>query len=329
MNAFADWLFSALLGWTGRAANSAWNAVTNGSGGFGRFFAHAWFPLLLILLAAGTLFDFGIWFFRWRPDRLWRSRKARRRASRSKTAESAENAAEDGTFASPVPLFPAEGAPEYPPVENSPAYPPYPVCAPENAGYAEDGLSPYPSPYVSEPPAYDAVTEVDPGNAAQGDVYPVSLYRDPFFLAEEGLPSGESAEAYAPPFYSPEAPYAASPEQGYFLHDFAPQMYDDNLYRRPVYGEENSVLYMPSENVPPAAELPLEEQPFDGESSEARPHSRRSRAARMAKSGRLKNRLKDFMTTDNSPIDELPPPIDYRDIFPNADNSAAPPKEDA
>lgn len=82
MNAFADWLFSALFGWMGSAANGAWNALVNARGGISTFFSKYWLVLLLIVLLAGTVLDYAVWLVRWRPYLVWRSwisRRLRRR----------------------------------------------------------------------------------------------------------------------------------------------------------------------------------------------------------------------------------------------------------
>lgn len=78
MNAVADWLFTFLLGWTGNLFNGALRSISSNSAGLNSFFSVIWLPLLLILLLAGTVIDFIVWFIRWRPHYLWRSRALRR-----------------------------------------------------------------------------------------------------------------------------------------------------------------------------------------------------------------------------------------------------------
>ncbi len=82
MNAFANWLFSLLLGWTGTLANSVWNAVVNAAGGISDFFTRFWFPIVLIMILAGTVLDYAVWFARWRPYLVWRSWLSRHRRNR-------------------------------------------------------------------------------------------------------------------------------------------------------------------------------------------------------------------------------------------------------
>ena len=73
MNAFADWLFGALFGWMGSAANGAWNALVNAGGGISSFFTKYWFLLLLAAVIIGTVLDYAVWLIRWRPYLVWRS----------------------------------------------------------------------------------------------------------------------------------------------------------------------------------------------------------------------------------------------------------------
>lgn len=82
MNAFANWLFSVLLGWTGTFANGIWNTVMNESGGISDFFSRFWLPIVLIMIIGGTVLDYTIWFIRWRPYLVWRSWLSRSRRQR-------------------------------------------------------------------------------------------------------------------------------------------------------------------------------------------------------------------------------------------------------
>ena len=79
MNAFANWLFSIMLGWTRALANGLWNAVVNNAGGISDFFSAMWLPLIVVLLVAGTAFDYIVWLARWQPHRVWQSSMMRRR----------------------------------------------------------------------------------------------------------------------------------------------------------------------------------------------------------------------------------------------------------
>ncbi len=57
MNAFADWLFSLLLGWTGHTANRLWNSLSKGENSFASLLSKIWLPLLIIIVALCTVAD--------------------------------------------------------------------------------------------------------------------------------------------------------------------------------------------------------------------------------------------------------------------------------
>lgn len=86
MNAFADWLFSVLLGWTGNLANEAWRSINSDTSGFTSLLSRIWLPLLIILLLFGTAADFIVWLIRWRPHYVWRSRGALRTQQKQQNA---------------------------------------------------------------------------------------------------------------------------------------------------------------------------------------------------------------------------------------------------
>ena len=76
MNAFAEMLFSSLLGWLRGLTQGLWKLFSNGSaGGFLTWLGSHWLILIVILCAVGTLIDFLVWLRRWRPDIRWK-RKA-------------------------------------------------------------------------------------------------------------------------------------------------------------------------------------------------------------------------------------------------------------
>ncbi len=93
MNLIADNLFSLLLGWTRSLFNNLWNLITNNGGGFMGFLQRFWLPILILLVLAGTFFDFFVWLIRWRPYYVW-STRLRMRANRrhlSKTSSYMED----------------------------------------------------------------------------------------------------------------------------------------------------------------------------------------------------------------------------------------------
>ena len=101
MNAFADWLFSVLLGWTSTAANSVWNSVVNAAGSISGFFTRFWLPIVILLILGGTLLDYTVWFVRWRPYLVWRSwlrRRSRHRKDAAAIHELDRSNMDDGTL---------------------------------------------------------------------------------------------------------------------------------------------------------------------------------------------------------------------------------------
>ena len=72
MNAFARGLFQLLVGWL-----RGLSALTDGSwtqlDSLFSFLSGHWLGLVIGLAVLGTALDLAVWFFRWRPDRLWRS----------------------------------------------------------------------------------------------------------------------------------------------------------------------------------------------------------------------------------------------------------------
>ena len=75
MNAFANALFSLLLGWVRALVQGLWQLLSNG--GAQRFFTWLgdhWIPLVGLLCLTGEAADKLIWLLRWRPDLVWRTK---------------------------------------------------------------------------------------------------------------------------------------------------------------------------------------------------------------------------------------------------------------
>jgi hypothetical protein len=74
MGSLANTLFTLLLGWVQAAASSIWSAFTTENGGsFFRWIGRNWIILAVILCVIGLIVDLGIYLFRWRPLRVWKS----------------------------------------------------------------------------------------------------------------------------------------------------------------------------------------------------------------------------------------------------------------
>jgi hypothetical protein len=220
MNAFANWLFSVLLGWTGTLANSVWNTVVNAAGGISDFFSHFWLPIVLVMILAGTVLDYAVWFARWRPYLVWRSWLNRHLRSRheQRAAHSLEyNEMDDrtlGTIADWVqtpqdqsPVYALDGTQQDYISHNSYTYPQ------QNPYMLNEQPVPY-SPYPpNQSPSYDnqlLVTDEAPYDAPAGSSY--------FTPVQEYAQTGDAAlpfNGYAQPqeslhyedFDNPDAPW--------------------------------------------------------------------------------------------------------------------------
>lgn len=81
MNGFTNSILSMLLSWLKALINDLWRLVSGDEGGaLLRWLAENWKALVLVICIAGFVLDRVVYFIRWRPDYVWRSR--RRRASR-------------------------------------------------------------------------------------------------------------------------------------------------------------------------------------------------------------------------------------------------------
>lgn len=72
MGAFANTLFSALLGWVQTAAAGLWGLVTNTDvSAWFRWLLDNWLPLTILLCLGGIVIDFIVYLIRWQPYRVW------------------------------------------------------------------------------------------------------------------------------------------------------------------------------------------------------------------------------------------------------------------
>lgn len=83
MNGFISTVLNLTLSWIRALISNLWGLMTSGSGGhFYRFLADYWLYIALFVCLACTLVDLLVYFFRWRPDYVWRSRMHRTREKR-------------------------------------------------------------------------------------------------------------------------------------------------------------------------------------------------------------------------------------------------------
>lgn len=75
MGSFADSLFQLILGWTRGVIAAVWKAFSSPptEEGITAWFGEHWIALALVLCGACVVTDLLVYFFRWRPDRVWNS----------------------------------------------------------------------------------------------------------------------------------------------------------------------------------------------------------------------------------------------------------------
>lgn len=85
MNGFASSVLSMLLGWLRTFLTNLWNLLGSDDGNsFLVFLQDNWKIIFLFLCVGGFVLDRLIYFFRWRPDILWRGRLNRLREKKQK-----------------------------------------------------------------------------------------------------------------------------------------------------------------------------------------------------------------------------------------------------
>lgn len=210
MNAVADWLFSFLLGWTGNVFNGAMRSLSSNAAGLTSFFSVIWLPLLLVLIAAGVAIDYIVWFIRWRPHYLWRSRALRRLAQKQQAgvAPAAEQADMPDQYRDQIAQWVAVDEPPLPELwENAPLPPEASDEAVEQPPlFSSDTYDP--AFYMpSQPDAQQSWTQYEPEQP------PLRSYDEaaPLPLAEDAQPFLPDTEA---PLFTPEMQqlYDAYPE---------------------------------------------------------------------------------------------------------------------
>ena len=75
MNAFANTLFSLLLGWVKGLLQSVYGMFSGGKvSSFFVWLGDHWLSVVVVVCLAGAVADLIIWLLRWRPDLVWRTR---------------------------------------------------------------------------------------------------------------------------------------------------------------------------------------------------------------------------------------------------------------
>ena len=83
MNGFTNAILSVLLGWLRTLLNAIWGWFgTEGGGSVTEFFRNNWKILFVVLCVGGFVIDRMIYFIRWRPDFVWRSKRRHKKERR-------------------------------------------------------------------------------------------------------------------------------------------------------------------------------------------------------------------------------------------------------
>ena len=80
MNGFVHTILSFMLSWIRALISNIWSVITSEDGGaLYQFLRSRWLHIVVALFLLGVLVDLIVYFFRWRPDYIWRSRMRRPR----------------------------------------------------------------------------------------------------------------------------------------------------------------------------------------------------------------------------------------------------------
>ena len=111
MNGFVHTILSFMLSWIRALISNIWSVITSEDGGaLYQFLQNQWLRGVLALFLLGVLVDLIVYFFRWRPDYIWRSRMRRpRRQKAEKRKKKAAPAPEPDP--APAPAYSASYAP--------------------------------------------------------------------------------------------------------------------------------------------------------------------------------------------------------------------------
>lgn len=308
MNAFADWLFSILLGWTGNVANRFWNILVNNQGGISGFLSRYWLGIVLVLLIAGTVIDYVVWFFRWRPHYVWRSWFSRRQRAKAyhQAVSSLEAVDMPEDHRSQVSSWVA--GPEQPPAYAPPATPP-----PAHSGYWQQPQAPATDAGYAAPAdnwqSVPAWPEYPPDNAVQPPY-------NADYAQQSGLPPQIQDASFSP---APPLTQAPAVNTG-FLRRVPPAQ----VYPRPHQPEDAYDSWTPPvPNARPASYDPVETMPYPseriaGQAAENSVRRRRTQQKRRRSVGNLLSNIREkisYADEDQTPINELPPPVSQREAF--------------
>lgn len=243
MGAFADSLFTLLLGWVRGVVGAIMTVISSGGeSGILPFLGKNWLTIVLVILVVGLAGDWFIWMVRWQPYRVWGTnmrRVARALHIGARDQEDTQETAEEGV------------APQDDAMTQTMLYQRDDAQAEENIDFAADAQDDFDLPSLTqedEAQAYAAAEDVE--DAQLGD-YPGMRYDTSAYMrpeepeaSSEEEPTQEAAyeqPAYEEPFYE-EASYE---EPVYEEAGYEEPGYGQSDYEQPVYDE-------PAEDAPEA-----------------------------------------------------------------------------
>ncbi len=310
MNAFANWLFGLLLGWTSSMANNLMNRFSDSGGAMAGLFSRLWLPAVVIMLAGGTLADLIAWFVVRRSRRTLYSEARDRQSDRRTEAdhrvfEAFDIPQEDTDLLAHWAASPIAEDPYAPFTASSPAepflidanYPP--VGFEETPGVLAEGELPWPNPPSGEYGSFEHQTHDSyspPSATGEEAIYDAPASQGGFPYQRAVLPMNDSAPSLSEtPVTQPLAwypPYDSSaPNDGSSLYlDAVPE----------VGAQEFQHIEVPPP--PPAVRR-----------RRADAHRRRNSALKQAVES-LKDKLSGT-EDDEAVLEGLPPPIPQHEAF--------------
>lgn len=285
MGAFADSLFTLLLGWVRGAVGAVSTAFSSGGqSGFLQFLGHKWLPIVLGIVVIGLFGDWFIWMVRWQPYRVWGThmrRIARALHISHAPEEEIEEEAQQEQDASGM-LFDAPGDAD---MEQTALYQKGMKAQEENIDFApeemEDGL-----PELSaedEAAAYEAAESVQDDQLGDypGKRYDMSAYmrppepEEPVYEPEQAErpmidPEGAQDEAFLQADaenaweYAREAEY--EPVNAPYMETYEPlettDLQQEEAYAQQMDMREAQIPSRPEDEVPPDVEFSVEFDPL-------------------------------------------------------------------
>lgn len=261
MNGFANSVLSLLLSWIQVLIANIWSVLNSEDGGFlYRFLSANWLTLVVLMCIAGIVVDVLVYFIRWRPHYVWRSRWRRLRRKQP---------AEDILY-------------EEPPVYEEPLQEPYVPAQPVTITYA---------------PVHQPTQVYQPWQPAQEELEPVfddeAVVWDDDWQPEAEPEFGTSKPEPLHYFHDVQAGFAPAipPEQLYQpSRTFQPPVQEETSPVHPGLDEETfrQTVGLAEEDIPEESTAPVMRapvfRPFTAlqEDAEVRPANPLSRFARRA-----------------------------------------------